>query len=173
MPTPPRLTQTLSALTTRIFRCRGLEPQPLRDEREGAHDALLVLLSVLLLAGWYYFCFEPLRERNAMLAGRLDVLRAQQRAEERELARLKRETEQLASGDPLAWERAARARLGWLRPGEVVDLAGGRRSGGKAGNGRRASETARAPGAVRIPPGPRSAPPDTAPVPASARGPNP
>jgi len=58
-----------------------------------------------------------------MLDGRLQVLRSHRLAEKREFTRLDRSINQLANGDPHAWERAARGKLGWVEPGEVTDLS--------------------------------------------------
>jgi len=123
MAPPTRLTQTLCALTTQLFRCRGLAPTPPGAERLGRREFLFWVLFIALGAGWYFLHWRPVRERNAMLSGRLTVLEAQHHAEELQLARVRREILTLERGRPEAWERAARARLGWLKPGEAVDLA--------------------------------------------------
>jgi hypothetical protein len=123
MAPPTRLTQTLCALTTQLFRCRGLAPTPPGAERFNRRELLFWALFIALGAGWYFLHWGPVRERNAMLSGRLTVLEAQRRAEELQLARVRRESLTLERGWPDAWERAARARLGWLKPGEAVNLS--------------------------------------------------
>jgi hypothetical protein len=123
MAPPTRLTQTLCALTTQLFRCRGLAPTPPGAERFNRRELLFWILFIALGAGWYFLHWQPVRQRNAMLSGRLTVLEAQRHAEELQLARVRREILTLERGKPDAWERAARAKLGWLKPGEAVDVA--------------------------------------------------
>jgi hypothetical protein len=123
-------------LTTAIFRCPGwARPASAKLEALGWHDLAFWLVLVSLGAAWYFFMCEPQRERNELLAGRLETLRAQLRAEQDDLARLRREIAGLKKGEPAAWERAARARLGWLKPGEVLDIAAWRREQIMAGRG--------------------------------------
>jgi len=129
------VTQTVQALTTRIFKCRGLAPQPLQHDQFGVHDVVFWLVFASLGAAWYFFLLEPQRQRNAMLQGRLTVLNAQQRAEDVELRRLRRELDLLRKGDTQAWERAARKRLGWLLPGEETNIQAWRRKRIEAGQG--------------------------------------
>jgi hypothetical protein len=121
MPSKPGFTDTLCALTTRIFRCHGLAPSSERHDQVGGQDLVFWLAFAAVGAAWYFLLFQPTRERNAMLAGRLTVLQAQLRAEQVERGRLRREIQALARGAPEAWERAARIQLGWLQPGEVTD----------------------------------------------------
>jgi hypothetical protein len=121
MSSKPVLKDTLYALTTRIFRCQGLAPSSERHDRVGGHDVFFWLAFLSVGAAWYFLLFEPTCQRNNMLAGRLAVLRAQAKAEQQEQARLKLGIQSLLHGQPDAWERAARAQLGWLEPGEVTD----------------------------------------------------
>ncbi|MCW8131524.1 MAG: hypothetical protein KIS92_14335 [Planctomycetota bacterium] len=135
MSSKPGLTQTLYALTTRVFRCRGLSLQSPEQDKFGGHDAAYWIVFCALAAGWFFFLFEPQRQRNEMLRGRQDVLQSQLRAESVELRRLRNEINLLQSKDPTAWERAARQKLGWLKPGEVTDVLAWRRASIAAGKG--------------------------------------
>ena len=89
----------------------------------GAHDFVCWLVFLAVMCGWFLFLFAPQRERLTMLQERQDVLSAHCTAEKKELQRLQRSIYALVHGDPGAWERAARGRLGWLEPGEVTDMA--------------------------------------------------
>ena len=109
-------------MTTALFRCGGMGRQSVRHDRLGAHDIAWWLVVGALGAAWYFMLFEPQRQRNEMLQGRLDVLNTQLMAEQIELRRMAREVRALERDDPRAWERAARARLGWLQPNEVLDV---------------------------------------------------
>lgn len=109
-------------VTSWVFRCRGLCPEVRPEDSFGLHDLLFWVLFLALGAGWYFGQFEPQRQRNEMLTGRAKVLESQLKEERVELERLKRESVALQAGHPAAWERAARAQLGWLMPGETVDL---------------------------------------------------
>jgi len=117
-----RLARSLSAVTS-IFRCKGLQHTPADADRFGGHDLLYWILFVGFLSGWFLFLFAPQHERLMMLEGRREVLGTHLTLEKRELKRLQRSIDDLARGDPHAWERAARGRLGWVEPGEVTDLA--------------------------------------------------
>jgi hypothetical protein len=117
-----RLARSLSAVTS-IFRCKGLQHTPADADRFGGHDLLYWILFVGILSGWFLFLFAPQHERLSMLEGRRQVLGTHMALEKRELKRLQRSIDDLARGDPHAWERAARGRLGWVEPGEVTDLA--------------------------------------------------
>ncbi|MCZ7644499.1 MAG: hypothetical protein M5U26_04315 [Planctomycetota bacterium] len=119
--------------TTRVFRCRGLCPQLRQEDGLGVHDLLWWVLLLALGGGWYFWAYEPQHQRNEMLEGRLKVLEAQLRAEEFELLRAQREVLALEGNHPDAWERAARAKLGWLLPGEITDQAEWRRAKIEAG----------------------------------------
>lgn len=144
-----RLTQTLHELSTLLFRCGGLAAATPEAERPANRDVAVWVICVSMLAAWYFFVFDPVRERNAMLRGRLSVLTSQCRAEQTELARVQREVQSLRRGQPQAWERAARLQLGFLKPGETTDLVAWRRQHPEAA---RAAEVAR-------PAGPRCAAP--------------
>lgn len=171
MSSKPGLTQTLYALTTRVFRCRGLAQQSPEGDRFGGHDAAYWIVFTALAAAWFFFLFQPLRQRNEMLRGRKDVLEAQSRAEEIELRRLRSEMTMLERKDPGAWERAARVKLGWLKPGEITDILAWRRQSIAAGKGDpappplppqpRARTVAPVPPRIlpRIPPVPQAPPP--------------
>jgi hypothetical protein len=173
MPSKPGFTDTLCALTTRIFRCHGLAPSSERHDQVGGRDFAFWLALAAVGAAWYFLLFQPTRERNAMLAGRLTVLQAQWRAEHIEQARLRREIQALARGEAGAWERAARVQLGWLQPGEVTNREVWRR------------EHPQWAGLVQAPPAPRAsarpvltmklypAPPPPSPRPLVARAPAP
>lgn len=163
MSSKPGLTQTLYALTTRVFRCRGLAQQSLEGDRFGGHDAAYWIVFCALAAAWFFFLFQPLRQRNEMLRGRKDVLEAQSRAEEIELRRLRNETAMLERKDPGAWERAARVKLGWLKPGEITDILAWRRQSIAAGKGD--------PAPLPLPPQPRAR--TAVPVPARTTAPLP
>lgn len=117
-----RLVRGLSSVTS-IFRCHGLQHTPADADRFGGHDLLYWILFVGLLSVWFLFLFAPQHERLSMLEGRRQVLGTHMGLEKRELKRLQRSIDDLARGDPQAWERAARGRLGWVEPGEVTDLA--------------------------------------------------
>ncbi|HYG76132.1 MAG TPA: hypothetical protein VEK08_14090 [Planctomycetota bacterium] len=118
-----RIARGLSTVTSQIFRCHGLQNISADADSIGFHDVAYWLAFVTAVSIWFLFFFAPQRERLSMLDGRLQVLKAHCSAEKRELARLERSIDELARGDPHAWERAARGRLGWVEPGEVTDLA--------------------------------------------------
>jgi hypothetical protein len=67
------------------------------------------------------------------MVGRQQALLLQLDADKKELARLHKGIESLNRGDALAWERVARKRLGWLEPGEVLDLERWRSAQASAG----------------------------------------
>lgn len=117
-----RLTRTLNAVTS-IFRCHGLQHVPSDADSFGAHDLLYWILFVGVLSGWFLFIFAPQHERLSMLEGRLQVLNSHLRLEKREAKRLESSIDALTHGDPHAWERAARVQLGWVEPGEIIDVA--------------------------------------------------
>jgi hypothetical protein len=109
-------------MTSRIFRCHGLQSTSEQSDQIGCHDLAYWLIFVAILCAWFVLLFAPQRERLANLAERQNVLCAHLKAEKRELQRLDRSINDLTNGDPQAWERAARGRLGWLQPGEVTDV---------------------------------------------------
>jgi hypothetical protein len=117
-----KLTKTFAALTSQIFRCPGLDSPAPDADRLGLHDIAYWLIFLSLGTGWFLFLFVPQRERLKWLEGRQQVLTSHIQAEKKELARLQRSIQDFAQNDPLAWERAARLRLGWVAPGEVVDV---------------------------------------------------
>jgi hypothetical protein len=110
-------------MTSQIFRCHGLlRPSPQADQL-GFHDLAYWLIFVSILAGWFLFIFAPQRERLQMLQDRTQVLKNHRAAELRERKRMERSIAELQRGDPRAWERAARDRLGWIEPGEITNIA--------------------------------------------------
>ncbi len=117
-----RVAQTITLATSQIFRCRGLQYVPPQADNLGGHDLLYWLIFVLAACVWFLFLFAPQRERRTMLEGRHDALKGHLNAENRELRRLTRGIDDLVRGDPYAWERAARGRLGWVEPGEITDV---------------------------------------------------
>lgn len=147
----PHLSQKLYRLTTQLFRCGGLAPSPEQHDRVGWHDAAFWLVVAAIGAAWYFMLFQPQRQRNGMLGAREQVLQTQVRAERAELDRLRRELALLKSGAKTSWEMAARAKLGWLEPGEVLDLEAWRKRRIAAGKG---DPFAQAPKRLPAPPGP-------------------
>lgn len=121
------LTQKLQSLTTQIFRCGGLSTQTEQGDRVNLLEVASWLIFFCLASGWYFFVFQPQRQRNELLTGRMEVLNAQANAEEVELNRVRREVNALEKGNKQAWERAARLQLGWIKPGEYLNLADARR----------------------------------------------
>ncbi|MCY3017710.1 MAG: hypothetical protein NTW87_01585, partial [Planctomycetota bacterium] len=117
--------RAITAITAKVFRCPGLERVAPDADRLGAHDIAYWLVFVAVIAGWFLFLYAPERERLSMLEGRHQTLTGHLAAERRELARLQRSIKDLTRGDPQAWERAARGRLGWVEPGEITDLKNG------------------------------------------------
>jgi len=118
-----RITRTLSAITSQVFRCHGLMRPKADADNLGIHDIAYWLIFLSCLAGWFLFYFAPQRERLGLLDDRRDVLAAHLAAEKRELKRLERSVKALQQGDPFAWERAARGRMGWVEPGEITDIS--------------------------------------------------
>ena len=114
--------RTLGVMTSQIFRCHGLQSISARADKIGCHDLAYWLIFVAVLCAWFLLLFAPQRERLTNLAERQIMLSAHLKAEKRELQRLDRSINDLTRGDPQAWERAARGRLGWMQPGEVTDI---------------------------------------------------
>lgn len=114
--------RTVGNLTSQIFRCHGLDNLASRADQLGLHDVAWWLIFLVALSAWFLLLFSPQRERLNNLAERQQVLMGHLKAEKRELGRLHRSIDELTRGDPRAWERAARGRLGWLEPGEVTDV---------------------------------------------------
>lgn len=121
MSQPNRFTQTVYVLTSRIFRCGGLAAPSERMDNWGRNDFYLVIAFGLILSAWYTLLYQPERARNEMLDARLSILQAQLKVEQVQLSRLRRGIDALETGDSRAWERAARSRLGWIKPGELSD----------------------------------------------------
>lgn len=117
-----RVARTFSAVTSQIFRCHGLEHVPPQADDLGGHDLFYWIIFTSALSAWFLFFFAPQRERLEQLRGKREVLAAHLREEKRELARLQRGIADLTRGDPTAWERAARGKLGWTEPGELTDM---------------------------------------------------
>jgi hypothetical protein len=114
--------RTFGTITSQIFRCHGLDQLSSRADQLGLHDVAWWLIFLVALSAWFLLLFAPQRERLNNLAEHQQVLVGHLKAEKRELARLHRSIDELTRGDPRAWERAARGRLGWLEPGEVTDI---------------------------------------------------
>jgi hypothetical protein len=123
-----RVSRVVSAVTSQIFRCHGLERSSGRCENLGTHDILYWFLFVTAISGWFLFVFIPQRERLENLQGRNATLGAHVKAERKELKRAQRGIRDLERGEPDAWERAARGRLGWMEEGEIVDVVGWQQS---------------------------------------------
>jgi hypothetical protein len=85
--------------------------------------ALFAAFAALWWLGWQ----APAARRTALLEGRTAELRGRLTAAERELYRIHAGLDELQRAEPEAWERAARARLGWLAPDEIVDVPAWRR----------------------------------------------
>ncbi len=117
-----RVADTFRAMTTTLFRCPGLSCQSADADRLGLHDLAWWLVMIAAVGAWYFMMYEPQQQRLQMLNGRTNVLDAQLKAEQIELNRVQREIKALKSNDIRAWERAARAALGWLKPGEITDI---------------------------------------------------
>jgi hypothetical protein len=113
-------------VTAQVFRCPGLQSVPPDADRLGAHDLVYWFAFVGVAAAWFLCLFAPQQERLSLLEDRRKVLTSHLEAEQREQARLRRSIRDLSRGDPQAWERAARGRLGWVEPGEITDLSRGR-----------------------------------------------
>jgi len=139
-----RAARAVWAATSQIFRCPGLQTVSPGADNLGLHDLAYWAIFLAVLAAWILFVFAPQTERLGMLEERSSVLKTHLRAEKRELARLQRSIKNLQQGDPQAWERAARGRLGWLEPGEITDLSHGLPPR-QAGNGSDAARKAEPP----------------------------
>jgi hypothetical protein len=115
------LTRKIIALTTAVFRCRGLDTEERPAPAEPRRALFFWTAFLLVVTAWYLFLFDPTREKNELLRARLLQLEGQLRAEETDLRRTKDEVRALVENDRRAWERAARAQLGWLKPGELLN----------------------------------------------------
>ncbi|MEI6234529.1 MAG: hypothetical protein WCT04_15860 [Planctomycetota bacterium] len=116
-----RLTRAIGSVTT-IFRCHGLQMISPTADRIGGHDLIYWIGFLLAISAWYLFGYMPQCRRYEKLAGRQQVLTLSLETEKKELGRLRQGIASLQKGDALAWERATRKRLGWLEPGEVLDV---------------------------------------------------
>jgi hypothetical protein len=121
--TPPitRITRVLAGVTS-IFRCHGLHAVPSNADNLGGHDLVYWCGFLALMTAWFLFVYMPQCRKGEMLAGRQDALALQLDTDKKELVRLQRGIVSLKSGDSMAWERAARERMGWLEPGEITDV---------------------------------------------------
>lgn len=117
-----RVTRAFGSVTS-IFRCHGLQYVAPNADSIGGHDVFYWCGFLVLLSGWFLFLYSPQCRRFEKLTGRQQALSLELSSEKKELSRLQQGIGNLKSGDPLAWERAARARLGWLEPGETLDAA--------------------------------------------------
>jgi hypothetical protein len=116
-----RITQTLQALTTVLFRCPGLAATSTRRDAFGMKDLFFWAFFLLALAGWYEFLFLPTREQNTQLRQKLELRGREAHQAKVKLDRVRAETTALRQGQRDAWERAGRVQLGWLAPGEALD----------------------------------------------------
>ena len=122
-----RITRAIGTVTS-IFRCRGLSFVPPTADRIGGHDLVYWIGFLALLSAWFLFAYMPQCRRYERLTGRQESLALELESDKKELARLHSGIASLHNGDALAWERAARKRLGWLEPGEVLDAEKWRQS---------------------------------------------
>lgn len=116
-----RVTQTLQALTTVLFRCPGLKASAGHQDAFGMRDVFAWSVFLLLVAAWYQVLFLPTREQNTQLSQRLEQRQRDEHKAQIRLARIRQETTALRNNQKDAWERAARVQLGWLAPGEALD----------------------------------------------------
>lgn len=115
-----RITRAIGSVTS-IFRCHGLQSISPNADRIGGHDILYWMCFLALISLWFLFVYMPQCWRYEKLVGRQQALSLELNGDKKELDRLKRGIASLNNGDALAWERAARKRLGWLEPGELLD----------------------------------------------------
>ena len=115
-----RVTRAFASVTS-IFRCHGLQYVAPNADSIGGHDLFYWCGFLGLLSAWFLFLYSPQCRRFEKLTGRQQALSLQLSTDKKALVRLQQGIGNLKSGDPLAWERAARARLGWLEPGETLD----------------------------------------------------
>jgi hypothetical protein len=118
-----RITQTLQALTTVLFRCPGLAATSGRQDAFGWRDLFFWTVFLLVAAAWYQFLFLPTREQNTQLRQKLEHRENEAHQAQVKLDRVRAETTALRQGQGEAWERAGRVQLGWLAPGEALDPA--------------------------------------------------
>ncbi len=115
-----RITRAIGTVTS-IFRCHGLQVISPNADRIGGHDLLYWVGFLALLSAWFLFVYMPQCRRFERLTGRQQSLVLELDTGKKELAQLRQGIASLHNGDAMAWERAARKRLGWLEPGEVLD----------------------------------------------------
>jgi len=116
-----RVTQTLHALTTVLFRCPGLSASSGRQDAFGLRDVFFWAVFLLIAGAWYELLFVPTRAQNAQLQQALQQRQYEAHQAEVRQARLQQETGALQEGRKEAWVRAARVQLGWLAPDEALD----------------------------------------------------
>jgi hypothetical protein len=116
-----RITQTLQALTTVLFRCPGLATTSGRQDAFGLRDLFFWTVFLLITAAWYQFLFLPTREQNTQLRQKLEHCEQEAHQAQLKLTRVRAETTALRQGQGDAWERAGRVQLGWLAPDEALD----------------------------------------------------
>lgn len=104
------------------FRCHGLQAISPTADKIGGHDLIYWFGFLAALSAWFLFGYMPQCRRYEKLIGREQALTLQLENEKKELDRLHQGIASLQHGDAMAWERAARKRLGWLEPGEVLDV---------------------------------------------------
>lgn len=159
-----RITRALGSVTS-IFRCQGLQRVSASADRIGGHDLLYWSAFLALISAWFLFVYMPQCRRLERMVGRQQALLLLLDDDKRELARLRKGIASLNRGDALAWERAARKRLGWLEPGEVLDMERWRSARTAVNNGGELSPRSTPPGPVlprpRVPqiPRPSQSPP--------------
>lgn len=117
-----RITRAFGTVTS-IFRCHGLQHLPPGVDRVGGHDLFYWCGFLALMTGWFLFVYAPQCRRVEKLTGRQQALALEFSQDTRSLARLEQGIGDLRQGSALAWERAARVRLGWLQPGETLDAS--------------------------------------------------
>jgi len=117
-----RMARTLTAVTSQIFRCPGLHRTPPSSDNLGTHDLLYWILFLTAISGWLLFIYVPQRERIGLLEDRRSVLETHLKIEKKELKRLQIAIADLCRGEPVAWERVARQKLGYVAPGEQTDM---------------------------------------------------
>ncbi|MCX7804715.1 MAG: septum formation initiator family protein [Planctomycetota bacterium] len=125
-------------------------PSSRLENGSGKFDWTFWVLTAALAAAWSGLWLFPgkrqveeLTEKRAALRAEVSELRSRLRMARRGLAALQ-------NNDPLAWERVARTRLGWMAPGEVLaypDSGTGLGSGGPDGGACRPDGRAGGPGA--------------------------
>jgi hypothetical protein len=156
-----RITRALGSVTS-LFRCHGLHFVPANADSIGGHDLFYWAAFLVMLSGWFLFIYMPQCRRLERLTGRQQSLALEFETDKKELTRLQRGISSLTQGDPVAWERAARGRLGWLEPGEVLDVEKWKRSRA-ASNGSVSEQPSRAPQRPALPAPPPMLPRPTIP----------